>query len=432
MSDLRAPLRTPTRIIRVGLPLLLSLALAACATSVPSASPSAAVSPTPAPVASPAASVDPTAIYESIEAQVIDIRGLEPTRPVDRKVLDEAELRSMMTELFDADTPPGYVAANERLYKALGLMPQDANLRQLTLDLLSAGTLGLYRNDQDTLYVVSRSGRIGGNEKMTYAHEYGHALQDQTSTVFADQKDVLDQSDRILARQAAYEGDASLLMTQWAIANLTPPEIQDLIEAASDPDQLAAMERIPVIMRETLQFPYTTGLLFVQDLFGQDDWAAVDGLYDRMPESTEQILHPEKYGANEVPVEVDLPDDLAKRLGTGWTVPLEDTFGELQTRIWLRESGLDSIAAEDAAGGWGGDRLAVLEGPDGSWALAWKTVWDTAADAAAFETPAGAWLRRPTGGTARLLLGTGATRWIVVANDQDTLDHVAGALGLSG
>ena len=41
-----------------------------------------------------------------------------------------------------------------------------------------------------------------------------------------------------------------------------------------------------------------------------------------MPESTEQILHPEKYAADEGPVKVAMPVDLAARLGTGWTVPL--------------------------------------------------------------------------------------------------------------
>ena len=62
---------------------------------------------------------------------------------------------------------------------------------------------------------------------MTFAHEFDHALQDQTLPIFTDQDDVLDQSDRILARQAAYEGDATLLMTHWAIENLTPEELQE-------------------------------------------------------------------------------------------------------------------------------------------------------------------------------------------------------------
>ena len=84
----------------------------------------------------------------------------------------------------------------------------------------------------------------------------------------------------------------------------------------------------------------------------------------RMPESTEQILHPEKYAADEAPVAVDLPADLATQLGAGWSVPLEDTFGELQIGIWLRESGVaQGGRATAAAAGWGGDRLAVVEGP---------------------------------------------------------------------
>ena len=219
----------------MGVLLLLSLALAACGTTAPSASPSPTPSPTSPPTASPSASPsaseDPAAVYEAIEQQVIAIRGLEPTKEVDREVLDEAQLRAALTKQFDEETPPEYLAANERIYKALGLMPQDASLRDLSLDLLGAGVAGFYRNDQNKLYVVARSGAIGGNEKMAFAHEFDHALQDQTWPVFTDQDDVLDQSDWIMARQAAYEGDASLLMTQWAIENLTPEELQDVVAA---------------------------------------------------------------------------------------------------------------------------------------------------------------------------------------------------------
>ena len=90
-------------------------------------------------------------------------------------------------------------------------------------------------------------------------------------------------------------------------------------------------------------------------------------MFTKMPDSTEQILHPDK--ATEAPVAVTLPADLAASLGSGWTVPLQDTFGELQLGIWLREGGVPSAEATDAAAGWGGDRLAVIEGPDGAWAV---------------------------------------------------------------
>ena len=67
----------------------------------------------------------------------------------------------MITEMFDEDTPPAYLAANERLYKALGLIPATSDLRDLSLDLLSGGVAGFYRNDQGKLYVVSKSGGPG-------------------------------------------------------------------------------------------------------------------------------------------------------------------------------------------------------------------------------------------------------------------------------
>ena len=97
-----------------------------------------------------------------------------------------------------------------------------------------------------------------------------------------------------------------------------------------------------------------------------------------MPVSTEQILHPRevrRQRGSRIPV--TLPVDLAGQLGSGWTVPLEDTFGELEIQYWLRESGVQPAAATAAAAGWGGDRLAVAKGPSGAWGVVIDTAWDT-------------------------------------------------------
>ncbi len=174
-----------------------------------------------------------------------------------------------------------------------------------------------------------------------------------------------------------YEGDASLTMAQWAAGNLQAGELLQILGASADPEAGAALNRAPAILRAPLEFPYTTGLNFVSAAYGQGQWPAVDAFYGRMPASTEQILHPDKYAAAEAPVQVTMPADLAKRLGPGWSVPLQDTFGELQLGIWLQEGGVDQTAATAAAAGWGGDRLAVLEGPGGAWSIAMQTAWDT-------------------------------------------------------
>lgn len=439
MSDLRRRDRTRPPFVAALIGVLALVALG-CATTVPSVSPAPTASPPPSPTVSAPPSVSPSpassaaidSIYDAIEDQVARIRGLDAKRAVARQTIDEAELRTMITALFDEETPPEYVAANERLYKALGLIPADADLRELSLDLLSGGVAGFYRNDQDKLYIVSKTGLPGVIERITFAHEYDHALQDQNTTVFTDQDGILDQTDRILARQAIYEGDATLLMTFWAVQNFNAQDAAELLALGSDPAQQALLNRMPAILEDTLLFPYKTGSAYVQAAQLRGGWPAVNDFYDRMPESTEQILHPDAYQANEAPIAVDLPDDLADQLGTGWSVPLEDTFGEFQLGIWLRENGILPTAATAAAAGWGGDRLAVVEGPNGAWGMVLETTWDSGTDATEFQDAAQTavnGLSNP--GRISAPAGKGVT--ILIASDEATLlvlDVIFGATGV--
>ena len=195
---------------------------------------------------------------------------------------------------------------------------------------------------------MSRSGTVNGADKITFAHEYDHALQDANFDVFQDPEALRDQTDEALARAALYEGDATLLMSLWAIPNLTPEELQEVVAAGNDPEANEILAATPPILTESLLFPYNAGLAFIQPKQLGGGWAAVDELYGRLPASTEQVIHPEKYDADEAPIAVTLPTDLAAGMGDGWTVALEDTWGEFQTGIWLREAGVP--VAEAGAG----------------------------------------------------------------------------------
>lgn len=359
-----------------------ALALAACDPATPSPSPPS--SGAPSPVSSAAAN----ALYDTIEAQVVEMRGL-PAVDVKRETIDAEALKAFNVETFDEDNPPDYIAANERLYKAFGLMPPDDSLKQLYLDLIDSQVAGFYRPDDKTLYVVSRTGTIDGAGKITFAHEYDHALQDAAFPVFKDMKELLDETDRALARAAIYEGDATWLMFQWGQANLTPEEFAAAQAAGADPESMAVLARTPSILGESLLFPYTAGPAFIVPVHRAGGWSAVDALYDDLPLSTEQILHPDKFRAGDEPVAVKLPATLATEMGDGWTEAIQDTFGEFQLGVWLRESGTTASDASAAAAGWGGDRLAVLKGPDEAWAVVMRTTWDTDEDATAFQQAAG-------------------------------------------
>ena len=428
--------------------LAMALALSSCNLAVPSptASPSvgSAVSPSPPPsvassagaspegAGSPTPGADPATVYKTIEGQVVAIRELQPKSPVEPRILNDAELKTRVSDAFKRDNPPDVVAANERLLKGLGLFPRDASLAALYVELLGSQVAGFYSPDDKQLYVVSKTGTIGPVERVTFAHEYTHALQDQTFNLKALDISQIGQGDRGLARLSLVEGDAVTVQTIWTQQNLSPAEAIELLRAALDPAAVKIMEKMPPVLLQTLQFPYTSGLQFVAGTQATGGWAAVDAAFHDPPASTEQILHPEKYTAHEAPVAIALPADLASRMGSGWKLSLQDTLGEFQLGIWLR-SAVDRVPVANAAvAGWGGDRVALLDGPGGAWAIAVITEWDTLGDATEFADAAGqvvAQLSSPSTVTSApnskrvtVLIGSDAT----VAT---RLDSVLGATG---
>jgi hypothetical protein len=445
--------------------LLIALLVAGCGSQTPtptpsaaaSASPSAEASPAPtdsaAPSASPSAEAaadcdpgqtsaespapdtnDPNAsLYAEIEAQVTQLRGITATKPVERGVFDKPGLCAYITSSFEKDNPAQLVNDTEALFKALALMPQDESLRDLYIELLTSQVAGLYDDETKKMYVVTSTGEIGPAEKITYAHEYTHALQDQQFTLRDLMGDAKDQGDRALARSTLVEGDATLLMSLWAQQHMTP---QELTEAATavDPAGEAILARMPAILKDALLFPYTSGLTMTLGAFQQaGGYNGVDGLFANPPDTTEQVMHPEKLAAREPAVPVAFPDDFAGSLGEGWTIALQDTLGEFQLRTLLSDAA-QSADANTAATGWGGDRVAWVTGPDGANAAVLDTRWDTDADAAEFAAALGDYVAKlEAAGRSASILTPAPDRVVVIsANDADSLGKVANALGLAG
>ena len=90
--------------------------------------------------------------------------------------------------------------------------------------------------------------------------------------------------------------------------------------------------------------------------------------------STEQLIHPDKYGRGDDPVTVRLPD-LGPLLPTGARLLTRGDLGEFDTEQFLRE-GNGSERSERAAAGWGGSVFELWERPEGGEVLvaAWVCV----------------------------------------------------------
>ena len=404
------------------------------ASGAPSSSASASVCDDSV-VGSPAATSDANdpnaATYTKIEGQVEGLRGLKATSPVARGVFDTPGLCAYLRDGFHKDNPEALVKATETLYKELGLMAPDADLEKLWLELLTSQVAGLYDDKTKHMYVVSKDGAIGPVEEITYAHEYTHALQDQAFDLRKLVGDATDQSDRTTARSALVEGDATLLMSLWAQRYLTPAQLGQ-VGSASDPASEAILAKMPAILKDPLMFPYTSGLQLAIGAFTTGGYGAVDQLFATPPDTTEQVLHADKLASREQPVKVTFPEDLAARLGDGWKVSLQDTLGEMLLEIVLRDGG--ATASHDAAAGWGGDRVALVEGPNGQKAVVLDTTWDTAADAAEFEQALAPTVAKLKGmGRSPSVLRPAENRVVLVsAESADTMGRVANVLGLAG
>ena len=415
---------------------LVAVLLAACGSSpAPSAS-SATAAPTlaatPVLPITPAPSVDNDAVVAAIESSVQQIRELTKKSDVKQEILTPAQLTAQIQASFDQSNPPALVAANERVEKALGLFPVDASLKDLYVQLLSSQVAGLYDPDAKTMDVVSKSGQLGPIEQISYAHEFDHALQDQNFGLNKLGLNDTSNSDRALARLSLPEGDATLLMSLWAQKNLTVAQLLQMAAEASDPSQTAILNSMPDDLRETLLFPYEQGLTWVSDIHALGGWAAVDAAYASPPDSTEQILHFDKWSSHEARTAVTIPASLPATLGAGWTMPLTDTFGELQFRIWLEQVGkVAATQAVAAAAGWGGDRIALVE-KGSTFGIVIITKWDTLADATEFAASAGPTLKLLPSSTA--MIDPGSTNQVVlfIASDEATINALAGALGLAG
>ncbi len=373
------------------------------ATWVPTLPPATA---TPPPTSVPGAALSPAlvATMRQIEFQVEAIRGLEMSDPLTQTVKSRAEFGRYMAAELAEDYPPEEVEVDTRVLAILDLIPEDMDLQQVLLDLYSTQVLGLY-DDEDNSFIVVNEGEFDLLDRVTYAHEYVHGLQDEhfDLTTFIDDERMHD--DQALARLALVEGDATLAMSEYFIAQASqasPEELRALIEAT--PEGQDVLEATPAILRATMEFPYAYGTEFVSTV-AAGDWARVDALFSDPPQSTEQILHPEKYLERDEPQILSLPP-LTTTLGAEWQKIEDNTLGEFQMGVYLDE-GLDTETAAAASAGWDGDRYAVYV-RDGDALLALVIAWDSDADQEEFAGAYEDWASAKYGREARM---DGSVRW---------------------
>lgn len=329
---------------------------------------------------------------DQIQDQVVQLRGLEPKGPVKRDLLTQTQLRQHVLDDFLADYSPDKAKQDALVLASFGLLEPNFDLYNFYIDLYTEQIAGFYDDKTKEMYVIQGQG-FQGPERLTYAHEYDHALQDQNYDIehgldysqAACEKD----SERCAAVQALMEGDASLLQTEWYMGFATAQD-RNQIQQFYSTYQSPVFDSAPTYMQQDFLFPYVNGQTFVEYLHTAGGWSSVDQAYQELPVSTEQILHPNLYPADK-PITVTLPD-IDPILGEGWEMLDQETLGEWYTYLVLAygldpQDRLDTSIATNASAGWGGDQYIVYyNAQTNETVLVLKTIWDTTQDADEFNT----------------------------------------------
>jgi hypothetical protein len=379
---------------------------------------------------------------DAIAAKVSELRGLKLKKTLARDVMSKAQIEERVKQRLADELAAADATNAARAYERLGLLPAGTDYEKLLVSLYTEQIAGFYDPSDKSLHLADWIDPAA--QRLVMAHEIDHALQDQAFDLGKLAKPVANDSDATLARQALVEGDGLAAMIEFMYRDQgikDDPWIDDRVAdgaaVKSAKGAYPEFDKAPLFLQEEMLFPYSRGLALVAAARRTSAWKRVDEMYAHPPQSTEQVMHPERYFAGEKPIAVKtaaLPS-LKK-----WKSLRNDVMGELLWSVFLRQQGVTEDRASDAAEGWGGDRYVLYAAPDAAddapakeLTLVSMSAWDSEMDATeAFDAAADA-LATMTGvagdadtsakSDARLYEDTagGRTTWIERKNDRIVL-----------
>jgi hypothetical protein len=300
-----------------------------------------------------------------------DESGLALKNPVKRQLTTRDAVESYLSKKFDEDQDAKRMQRDEVVLKKFGLLDRDFALKPFLLALLKEQIEAYYDSKTKTVNLLDW---VDVNEqKPVLAHELTHALQDQhtdlekwddqtpedVSTNSAGDNDHLARDEMDTARDAVAEGQATAVMMDYVLkpmgkSLIKDPEVMELLkEKMTGAGDSPVMARAPLLLSESMLFPYREGLSFEQDVWmdqGRD--AAFAGALDHPPSSTWEIINPRFYLAHKTPVIPLMPDihPLVDKIYQPYDI---GQIGQLDVHIMAQLFGGDK-AARNLTPAWNG------------------------------------------------------------------------------
>jgi hypothetical protein len=351
------------------------------------------------------ASVDELTRFASEET------GLTLKHEVKRTLTTRAEVEKYLVDKFNDDEDAKRMQRGEIVLKKFGLLDRDFNLKPFMLALLKEQIAGYYDSKTKTVYMLDWLDAEA--QKPVLVHELTHALQDQHTDLekWSDQtpedvshnasedNDHLAKDEMDTARTAALEGQAMAVFVDYSLkptgkSLVKNPEVLDqLQDSMQGNDDSPVMARAPLLLSESLIFPYKDGLSFEQDVWmDKGRTPAFAGVLDRPPASTWEVINPRMYEQRKPAPVLVLPDihPLVDKAYKAYDI---GQVGQLDLRILAQIFGGEAAAREltpawDGGIYWAGQSVAAKtpaeQGSTKSVALMYLSAWKSEGAALAF------------------------------------------------
>ena len=317
-----------------------------------------------------------------------------------------AEVDKYLLDKMKDDKDAKRMERSEIVLKKFGLIDADFHLESFLVTLLDEQIAAYYDSKTKTVNLLDWI--APDTQKPVLAHELTHALQDQRVNLdkwqnqtsddishgFAEDKKHVATDEDDTAREAVLEGQAMAVFVDYSLApahqslRSAPQMIENLLDNMTDDGDSPVLSRAPLLLQESLLFPYKDGLKFEATLVvdSKSPNSAYAAVLDHPPASSYEIMNPKAYedGAK-VPL-LNMPD-IHSVIDAEYNPYDIGVMGELDVRILAELFGGNQVAAELTPAWDGGIYYAAQkkDAPDknstASVALFYLSQWKTKAAA---------------------------------------------------
>jgi hypothetical protein len=360
-------------------------------TTVPSGYAQQSAAPPPSTSNTDSNNPDFLVAVDEVLKDMSEITGWQLKGSLKKSIRSREQIRAYVLKQMDEEKDAKERYASSRTAEAFGLLPKGFDLDSFLVDLLTEQIAGLYDPKAHEFYIADWI--APEDQRMVMSHELTHALQDQYFHIEAWAHAARPNDDAELAREAVLEGSAMAGMLEYELKD-KGFKLKDLPDFdpsifVGDLAETPNLKKAPPFIKDSLLFPYFTGLNFSISVLRTGGWKGFDAIFANPPTGTQQIMHPALYraGKSAPPIKIDLPDGVP---APGWNKLEENSMGEFGWKEILKQF-LDEDRGKKVAAAWNGDDYATFEQKDTKAIMIFARIRLDSEDAAAdfFKTYSG-------------------------------------------